>query len=70
MDLAAESLALAYFAKKTGSKKLLVRASETYAHALSDLSSALQDRRQRLASQTLCATLLLVHFEVRKTFQL
>lgn len=67
MDLAAESLALAYFAKKDGSTETLIRSYNIYTIALSNLTTAIQDHRSRLASETLSATLLLVHFEVRET---
>jgi hypothetical protein len=66
MDLAAESLALVYFAKTTNSVETLMHSRWMYANALRALSGALQDRNSRFASETLCATLLLVHYEVRK----
>jgi hypothetical protein len=64
LDLAAESLALAYFAKEAGSTETLIRSHLLYTDALRSLSESLQDHRSRLASETLCATLLLVHYEV------
>ncbi|KAH8698004.1 hypothetical protein BGW36DRAFT_270695, partial [Talaromyces proteolyticus] len=67
MDIAVESLALAYFAKKAGSTEMLIRSHNAYANALVSLSGALQDHRLRLTSETLCATLLLVHFEARES---
>ncbi|OCK75439.1 hypothetical protein K432DRAFT_308489 [Lepidopterella palustris CBS 459.81] len=63
MDFAAEALALVYFAKKANSMDTLVRSHWAYANALRDLSRALQDHSSRFASETLCATLLLVHYE-------
>jgi hypothetical protein len=64
MDLAAESLALAYFAKTTKSMETLMRSRWVYAKALRSLSAALQDSKSRFASEILCATLLFVHYEV------
>jgi hypothetical protein len=66
MDEAAEALALAYFAKKTESKEALMRSQCKYSSALTGLSKALQCPRSRFASETLCATLLFVHYEVRE----
>ncbi|ORY00298.1 hypothetical protein BCR34DRAFT_114221 [Clohesyomyces aquaticus] len=63
IDLAAESLALAYFAKKASSNEMLIRSRNTYANALRSLSNAVLDHRSRFTSETLCAALLLVHFE-------
>jgi hypothetical protein len=67
MDLAAEALALVYYARKTNSKETLVRSSWVYTNALRALSRALQAHCSRFASETLCATLLLVHYEVSET---
>ena len=64
LDLAAESLALVYFAKKTGSSDALMRSYTAYSSALANVSRALQHPERRLSSETLCATLLLVHYEV------
>jgi hypothetical protein len=66
MDLAAECVALAYFAKQAGSTEALIRSHNTYGNALRNLSNALRDRKLYASSETLCATLLLVHFEVIK----
>lgn len=66
MDLAAESLAVAYYAKKANSAQALIRSRKLYGFALRMLSIALQDQCSRFSSETLCATLLLVHYEVRK----
>jgi hypothetical protein len=64
MDLAAESLALVYFAKTAKSMETLMRSHWVYANALRALSIALQDSKSRFAFETLCATLLLIHYEV------
>lgn len=65
MDQAAEALALAYFAKKADSKEVLIRSQWIYSSALIRLSKALLCPRSQFASETLCATLLFVHYEVR-----
>jgi hypothetical protein len=64
LDLAAESLASVYFAKKSGSNLTLVRSYQAYSSALGKLSKALQHPTRGLSSETLCAILLLVHYEV------
>lgn len=64
LDLAAESLASVYFAKKSQSTAVLVRGYEAYSRALPQLSRALQNPKHRSSLETLCATLLLVHYEV------
>lgn len=67
MDVAAEAVALAYFARKIGSTEMLMQSRSVYANALKHLSIALKDSSLRLASGTLCATLLLIHYEVSMT---
>jgi hypothetical protein len=64
MELAAECLALAYFAKVSRSKMPTMRSREVYALALDGLSKDLESPVSRLSSETLCATLLLIHYEV------
>jgi hypothetical protein len=64
MELAAECLALAYFAKMSCALKPNVRSRETYSLALDSLSKDLKCPASRVSSETLCATLLLVHYEV------
>jgi len=64
MDLAAEAVAFAYLAKKSGSTETLIRSRKLYGGALKMVSIALHGERSRFASETLCAILLLVHFEV------
>lgn len=69
LDLAAEALACIYFAKKARncaqkSHEVLMRGHAAYLRALGDLSRALRHQRYRLSLETLCATLLLVQYEV------
>jgi hypothetical protein len=68
LGLAAEALALMYFAKKSTaagrSDEALVRSSEAYLQAIRDLSRALQNPHKCLSLETLCSSLLLVHYEV------
>jgi hypothetical protein len=68
LGLAAEALALMYFAKKSTaagrSDEALMRSSEAYLQAIRDLSRALQNPHKCLSSETLCSSLLLVHYEV------
>ncbi|PVH93735.1 hypothetical protein DM02DRAFT_695211 [Periconia macrospinosa] len=63
LDLAAESIALGYFGKKSNSKQMLMQSYSVYSRALRCLSRALQHKDQKFASETLCAALLLVHYE-------
>ena len=67
VDQAAETLALAYFAKTSSCNSTLMRSYRTYEIALRSLSKSLQHPDSRLSSETLCATLLLLHYEVEVT---
>jgi hypothetical protein len=64
MDLAAESLALAYFAKISGQKSYLLDSLQTYLMSLKALSNAIRDPALKMSSETLCAAMLLVQYEV------
>ena len=67
VDQAAETLALAYFAKTSSCNSTLMRSYRTYELSLRSLSKSLQCPDSRLSSETLCATLLLLHYEVEVT---
>lgn len=68
LDFAAEALASIYFAKKPGPAErmgaALVHSSESYGRAIRRLSGALQNPEHCFSSEVLCASLLLVHYEV------
>jgi hypothetical protein len=64
LDHAASSVAWAYFAKLSADKAILRRAEISYIRAVKSLAAALDDPKQRLDSNVLCATLLLGHYEV------
>lgn len=63
LDIAAESVALAYFAKREHSKGIIERSRWAYSEALKLLFQSLHNSRLRLAPETLCATMLLLHYE-------
>ncbi|KAH8909304.1 hypothetical protein BR93DRAFT_875887 [Coniochaeta sp. PMI_546] len=63
LDHAALSLALAYFARLSGDQLVLRNAELSYAIALRSLTAAISDPDNRLASEVLCAVLLLGHYE-------
>ncbi|KAI5463876.1 hypothetical protein BGZ63DRAFT_201376 [Mariannaea sp. PMI_226] len=64
LDLAALSLASAYFARTSGDERILQRAEVAYTLALRSLSKAISDTSMRFSSEVLCAALLLGHYEV------
>lgn len=64
LDLAARSVALAYFAGQGGDDLALGNAKVAYAAALPCLAAALCDPRRKLDAEVLCATMLLGHYEV------
>ncbi|RBQ75449.1 hypothetical protein FVER14953_05368 [Fusarium verticillioides] len=61
---AALSLAWAYFAKLYGDPIALRNAEISYLRAVKSLAAALDDVKEQLSSNVLCATVLLGHFEV------
>ncbi|KAF4951194.1 hypothetical protein FGADI_7685 [Fusarium gaditjirri] len=63
LDHAALSVAWAYFAKLYGDPTALRNAEISYSCAVRCLASALDDAKQQLSSNVLCATVLLGHFE-------
>jgi hypothetical protein len=63
-DVASHALALAYFAKRSSDQSILIAACQHYSLALRALVLAISDPKLRLDSGTLCAAMLLVHFEV------
>ncbi|KAH7148086.1 hypothetical protein DER46DRAFT_672103 [Fusarium sp. MPI-SDFR-AT-0072] len=63
LDHAALSVAWAYFAKLYGDRLALRNAELSYLCAVRSLASALDDAKERLSSNVLCATVLLGHFE-------
>ena len=48
----------------------MIRSRSAYTGALNALSKVLQDPKKRLASETLSATVLLVHYEVRQLWKI
>jgi len=65
LDAAAQSFALAYFARLSRDVLLLRRAELSYVVALRSLATAIADPDKRLDSEVLCAVMLLGHYEVR-----
>nr|RBQ86902.1 hypothetical protein FVER53263_20937 [Fusarium verticillioides] len=63
LDHAALSLAWAYFAKLYGDPIALRNAEISYLRAVKSLAAALDDDKEQLSSNVLCATVLLGHFE-------
>ncbi|KAK2123249.1 hypothetical protein NOF04DRAFT_1407037 [Fusarium oxysporum II5] len=63
LDHAALSVAWAYFAKVYGDSLALRNAELSYLCAVRSLASALDDAKEQLSSNVLCATVLLGHFE-------
>ncbi|EXA34694.1 hypothetical protein FOVG_14111 [Fusarium oxysporum f. sp. pisi HDV247] len=63
LDHAALSVAWAYFAKVYGDSLALRNAELFYLCAVRSLASALDDAKEQLSSNVLCATVLLGHFE-------
>ncbi|KAF5568037.1 cutinase transcription factor 1 beta [Fusarium phyllophilum] len=63
LDHAALSVAWAYFAKLYGDPIALRSAEISYLCAVRSLASALDDVKEQLSSNVLCATVLLGHFE-------
>ncbi|RBR11693.1 hypothetical protein FVER53590_12998 [Fusarium verticillioides] len=63
LDHAALSLAWAYFAKLYGDPIALRNAEISYLRAVKSLAAALDDVKEQLSSNVLCATVLLGHFE-------
>ena len=74
LDFAAEALASIYFAKKSGPSKqrdtAMMQSSESYVRAIRKLSGAIQNPNNCLSSEVLCASLLLVHYEVSAQYLL
>ncbi|KAF5703948.1 C6 zinc finger domain-containing protein [Fusarium mundagurra] len=68
LDHAALSVAWAYFAKLYGDPVALRNAEFSYLCAVRSLALALDDAKEQLSSNVLCATVLLGHFENVKTF--
>ncbi|VTT76815.1 unnamed protein product [Fusarium fujikuroi] len=68
LDHAALSVAWAYFAKLYGDPIALRNAEISYSCAVRSLALALDDAKEQLSSDVLCATVLLGHFENLKTF--
>ncbi|CVL07557.1 uncharacterized protein FMAN_14438 [Fusarium mangiferae] len=68
LDHAALSVAWAYFAKLYGDPIALRNAEISYSNAVRSLALALDDAKEQLSSNVLCATVLLGHFENLKTF--
>jgi len=68
LDHAASSVAWAYFARVFGDVSALRNAEVFYACAVKNLALALGDSKQQLASNVLCATILLGHYEVCFSF--
>lgn len=64
LDHAALSVAWAYFARVFGDVSALRNAEISYSCAVKSLALALGDPKQQLASNVLCATILLGHYEV------
>ncbi|KAF5624767.1 hypothetical protein F25303_11482 [Fusarium sp. NRRL 25303] len=65
LDHAALSVAWAYFAKLYGDPIALRNAEISYSCAVRNLALALDDAKEQLSSNVLCATVLLGHFELR-----
>ena len=63
LDHAALSVAWAYFARVFGDVSALRNAEISYACAVKNLALVLGDPKQQLASNVLCATILLGHYE-------
>ncbi|KAF5596705.1 cutinase transcription factor 1 beta [Fusarium pseudocircinatum] len=68
LDHAALSVAWPYFAKLYGDPIALRNAELSYLCAVRSLALALDDAKEQLSSNVLCATVLLGHFENLKTF--
>jgi hypothetical protein len=64
LDHAALSVAWAYFAKLYRDPLALRNAEISYLCAVRSLASSLDDAKEQLSSNVLCATVLLGHFEV------
>jgi hypothetical protein len=64
LDHAASAVAWAYFAKLSADKAILRNAEISYICAVKSLAAALDNSKERLGSNVLCATLLLGHYEV------
>ncbi|KAF5594071.1 fungal transcriptional regulatory n-terminal [Fusarium pseudoanthophilum] len=64
LDHAALSVAWAYFAKLYGDPIALRNAEIWYLCAVRSLATALDDAKEQLSSNVLCATVLLGHFEI------